>query len=108
MTALRIPITADLIEQAGDLHTGWDQPLAEALEHVTGQEVAIDLGDAGDSEHGPTYMATIGQGDWTVVVDLPEAINRFLDERWQARSKGAPQVFTIEVPEWIVRLGRDR
>jgi hypothetical protein len=96
VTALRVEVLETDIPDAPP-HKTWDDPLAAALARLTGQDVAID--SAGDYE----YMATIGSGGWTLVVDLPRAASEWLDERWNGKAMG-PIAFDLQIPDWVVVL----
>jgi len=103
MTALRVEVTAEDIANAGDDRMAWAQPVEDALAALTGQEVGID---AGGHDETPWSIATIGQGDWTIVVDLPPSAHAWLDRRWDGdpddRLLGSePFAFDLEVPAWL-------
>jgi hypothetical protein len=95
---LRVEVTAEDIA-AGDAIDG-SEPVRLALARLTGQSVDIDL----DGDDG--YVATIGEGDWTIVVDLPAAANDFLDARWSGDARGEPFGFDLPVPTWLADLIR--
>lgn len=102
MTAIHVDVPAELIDPSGaDVHKFWDVPIQAALAELTGLPVAeVDIDT--DGEGG--YVATIGSGAWTLVLDLPRAACDFLDFRWENGGPGDPFAFDIEVPDWIVRL----
>lgn len=100
MTSIRVEVTAALIDDL-DPKYSWSEPVALALEELTSQQVTVD---GGDPDGG--YIATIGQDEWTLVVDLPEAVNAFLDTRWEDRGPGEPFTFEIEIPTWVSDLVR--
>ena len=100
MSGIHVAVTAEHIAASG-LPTdpgGWAGPVEAALADLTGQVVDIDGGD------GQGCVATIGQSAWTIVVDLPDEANRFLDSRWDGEGPGQPFEFEIEVPAWLVDL----
>lgn len=99
MSAIRVTVTAEQITAAGHPHRGWHEPLSTALAELTGQDVDIDGGGGPDEPN----VATIGQEEWTLVIDLPPAANEWLDARWNGEDRG-PISFDIEVPDWIVAL----
>lgn len=76
----------------------WAVPVEAALARLTGQEVDVDGGG------GTGHIATIGQGAWTVVVDLPDVVNRFLDARWEGEGDGEPFEFELVADPWLVAL----
>lgn len=96
MTAIHVEITA---EDMGDeqLPTSWAQPVERALARLTGQEVDVD----GD---GSGCLATIGAGAWTLVIDLPGDVSRWLDKRYCDGKPGRPFNFDLEVPSWVIEL----
>ena len=74
---ITVNVTAEQIAAAGDDRMKWAVPMEAAIAAIAGVEVSID----GDSEFG--CVATIGTTDLaTLVLDLPEAANGFLDRRW--------------------------
>lgn len=106
-TAIHVSVTAEDIAaganpDATEAHNRfWATPVEEALARLTGENVDIDGGD------GTGCIATIGQGTWTVVVDLPPEVNRFLDARWNGEGDGEPFAFDLAVDAWLVDLIRD-
>ncbi len=110
MSAVRVRVTAEDIADGAkpgdptdpnwhETHNRfWATPVEEAIARLTGENVDVDGGD------GTGCIATIGQGAWTLVIDLPEEVNRFLDARWNGEGDGEPFVFALEVPEWVVAL----
>lgn len=113
MAAIRVEVTAEQIEAAGGDRHAWAQPVEAALEALTNQQVDIDAGGHDDQ---PWSIATIGQGAWTIVVDLPPDAHAWLDRRWgqtdptreepvpDIAARGEPFAFDLEVPAWIVAL----
>jgi hypothetical protein len=99
MTAIRVEVTAEHIVDSGLLPIEWATPVEQAIAALTDQDAAID----GGGPDGPC-VATIGQGEWSLVVDLPGEANRWLDARWSEEKPGEPFAFDIEVPDWIVAL----
>lgn len=97
MTAIHVEVTAEHIGEV-DAKVAWADPVVMALEELTGQDVDID----GDGATG--NIATIGQGVWTIVVDLPEAANAWLNRRWDHDERGEPFAFDIEIPTWVADL----
>lgn len=97
MTAIHVEVTAEDIAAFPAYHKEWDGPVRRALEELTAEQVDID----GDDD---VYVATIGQGAWTLVLDLPVAACRFLDRRWENEGPGVPFAFDIDVPAWVVDL----
>ena len=97
--AIRVEVTAAQIEAAGDAPMAWAEPVEAALAALTDQKVSIDVGD-GDG----TCIATIGQDEWTLLVDLPADVGRWLDARWNGTEPGEPFAFDLPVPEWVVEL----
>lgn len=113
MTAIRVAVTAEDIAagaKPGDpsdpnwheTHNRfWAVPVEEAIARLTGEQTSVD----GDGDLG--NVVTIGQGAWTLVIDLPDEVNRFLDARWNGEGGGEPFVFALEVPAWVVALVAD-
>lgn len=111
MAVVRIEVTAEQIAAAGDRRMAWAEPVEAALAALTGQEVSIDGA-------GPEFpcVATIGQDEWTIVLDLPDVANAWLDARWgqtdptreepvpDIAARGEPFAFDLEAPDWIVAL----
>lgn len=95
MSVLVVEVTAEDIEAAGLATMEWADPLEAALARLTGQEVDVDGGD------GTGNIATIGQDEWTLVVDLPDDANAWLDARWDGKGPGEPATFRIPIPAWI-------
>lgn len=89
-----VAVTAEDIGEARPGREGWADPVERALARLTGQQVDIDGGDGG------LLVATIGQGAWTLVVDLPAEAGTWLDARWGGTT-GEPFAFDLEVPEWV-------
>lgn len=109
MTAIHVEITADDIAAADEVRPdAWCIPVERALARLTGQDVSID----GDGLAGIGTIATIGQGSWTLVVDLPLHVNRWLNDRFEGdlgdREASKPFAFDLPVPEWIVALVESR
>lgn len=103
MSAIHVEVTAADIAGAKPGTQGWAMPVEAALARLTGQQVDVDGGD------GTTNIATIGQGAWTVVIDLPMGANRWLNARWNDGSRNSrPFAFDIDVPDWIVALVEGR
>lgn len=100
MTTIRVSVTAEHIAAAEGLPVSdwWSSPVEQALGVLTGEAVDVD----GSTDDG--NVATIGQGEWTLVVDLPEAANAFLNARWDGGVAGEPFDFDLVMPEWIVSL----
>lgn len=106
MSAIRVDVTAEQIAAAGGDRHAWAQPVEAALEALTGQRVDIDSGGHDDQ---PWSIATIGQGAWTIVVDLPPDAHAWLDRRWDGdaddRLLGSePFAFDLDVPTWLTNL----
>lgn len=107
VTAIHVSVTAEDIAagarpDADAAHNRfWAAPVEGALARLTGENVDVDGGD------GTVYIATIGQGAWTVVVDLPAEANRFLNARWYGEGDGEPFEFDLVVDGWLVDLVRD-
>lgn len=95
MSVLVVEIRAEDIADVTDPRRGWAVPLEAALERLTGQEVDVDGGD------GSGNIATIGQDEWTIVIDLPADANAWLDARWNGDGPGEPATFRLPVPAWI-------
>lgn len=98
--SIRVEVTAEQIAIAGDDRRDWAAPMEVALAALTGEQVSID----GSEEI--TNVATISQGVWTLVVDLPAEANVWLERRWGGdaddRMLGSePFAFDLEVPDWI-------
>lgn len=104
MTAIHVSVTAEHIAAGRNSDPAlahnrlWGVPVEEALSELTGEQVSIDGGD------GTGNIATIGQGTWTLVVDLPEPANEFLDARWNDDVDGEPFEFDIAIDDWLVAL----
>jgi hypothetical protein len=99
VTAIHVEVTAEDIEPM-EGRMSWADPVEAALARLTGEEVDVDGGEIG----GPN-IATIGQGEWTLVVELPAAANLWLNGRWADDDvKSEPFGFDLEVPEWVVGL----
>jgi hypothetical protein len=111
VTVIRVEVTAEHIAAAGDDRMAWAQPVEAALAELTGQDVDIDCGGHDD---GPWSIATIGQREWTLVVDLHPVAHAWLDARWQQpvnspdvlEERGEPFAFDLEVPAWLTKLVR--
>lgn len=113
MVSIHVAVTAEHIAAAGDWRMKWAEPLEAAIAELTGQYVDIDGGDA-DGQ----CIATIGQGEWTVVVDLPKEANDWLARRWgdapsgfaspeTLEDRGEPFEFDLPIADWVVDLIRD-
>lgn len=115
MASIRVEVTAEQIAAAGDDRYHWAKPVEDALAALTGQEVDIDA--ASWSTAGEHWsIATIGQGAWTIVVDLPADANEWLKRRWgdeadsgaaastELADRGKPFAFELEVPAWVTAL----
>jgi hypothetical protein len=100
VSAIRVEVTAEQIAEFPERHKHWDGPVNVALRMLTGGQ-GVDVDYQGEDDG---YTATIGQDAWTVVVDLPEACNAFLDQRWNNEGEGEPFAFDLEVPEWLIAL----
>lgn len=105
MTAIvPVEVTADDIalgRNPGESHNPyWATPIERALARVSGQDVEVD-------SDGADAVATIGQGDWTIVVSLPPTVVDWLDDRWNNDIEGVPIRFDVPVPDWIIDLIRD-
>ena len=106
MVSIPVRVTAEHIAAAGENRMAWADPMEAALAALTGQKVSIDGGGADGG-----CVATIGQDDWTLVIDLPQAANAWLDRRWGGdaddRVLGSePITLDIEIPTWIEDLLR--
>lgn len=107
MSVIHVEVTVDDIiagvdPDSEEAHNRfWATPVEQALARLTGENVDIDGGD------GTVCVATIGQGTWSVVVDLPVEVNRFLDMRWNGEGDGEPFEFDIAIDDWLVDLIRD-
>lgn len=105
MTRITVDVTADDVafgRNPGETHNPyWATPVERALSRLTGQEVSVD------ADGPPDAIATIGQGEWTLVVSLPSAAAEWLDDRWARDTEGDPLSFDILVPDWILDLIRD-
>ena len=97
MSVLVVEVLAADIEGT-DPRRDWAEPVELALQRLTGQDVDIDGGDASGN------IATIGQDEWTLFVDLPDDLNRWLNARWNGDGPGEPATFRIPVPSWILDL----
>lgn len=100
MSSFTVSVTQEQIDDFPDVRRHWDDPVAKALEELTGVAVDIDGDDNG-------YIATIGTTSGsTLVVDLPPAAAAWLNARWSSADEapGEPFTFEIEIPEWIARL----
>lgn len=97
MTSLFVEVTAEQIAEAEALPRGWADPVEAALAQLTGQDVSID-GDLDGT------IATIGQDEWTLVINLPSEASAWLNARFDDRSPGEPFSFRIEVPTWLTDL----
>ena len=99
MTTFRVVVTAEDIEPvATDVRREWARPVESALARLTGESVDID----GGGDYG--NVATIGQGAWTLVVDLPENASEWLDHRWATGEPGESFAFDLVIPGWISNL----
>ena len=97
--SIRIVVNAEHIAAADALALNdLSRPVADALAEVTGQDV-----DVSGSEPYGTWIATLGDGDWVLVVELPADANRWLNARWEHEAAG-PFEFELEVPAWIRQL----
>ncbi len=103
MAAIRVEVTAEHIAAADALRLNdLSRPVTDALAEVTGQDV-----DVSGSEPYGTWIATIGGGEWTLVVDLPTEANAWLNGRWDHEpGSSEPIAFDLEIPEWIAGLVR--
>lgn len=97
MSVILVEVTGDHIATSPPPTTsnGWAAPVEAALSDVFGQSVDVDGGD------GFGCVAAIGQGAWTLVIDLPDDASDWLNRRWEGEGPGAPLAFEIEVPRWI-------
>lgn len=100
MTSIHVDVTAADLEVARTLPrmVAWSSPIEAVIARQTGQDVDID----GDGKSG--CIATIGQGAWTLVIELPEVADAWLDRRWQYGAVDEPIAFDIEIPDWILSL----
>jgi hypothetical protein len=96
-----IDVTAEHIAAADALDLNdLSRPVADALGEVVGQHA-----DVSGSEPFGTWIATIGDGDWVLVVELPPAANRWLNARWDHEpGNSQPITFDLVIPEWLVAL----
>lgn len=109
MTRIRVAVTAEDIAAARSMprFVAWGSPVEAAIHRLTGQSVDVDAG-------GPPKghcIATIGQDDWTVVVDLPPDADAWLGARWETGDEGPAFAFYLEIPAWLedlIRLGAAR
>lgn len=100
MTAVRVVVREDHMNDV-DAKIAWADPVIEALAELTGEDVMVDSdGDLG-------AIATIGQGAWTIVIDLPAAATTWLNRRYDHDERGEPFDFEIEIPTWVSDLVRD-
>ena len=104
--AIRVEVTAQDVafgRNPGEGHNPyWATPVERALTRVFAeQEVSVD----GDGALGS--IATIGQDEWTLVLDLPEAATAWLLRRWELAEEGEPFAFELTPPDWLVDLIRD-
>lgn len=103
---IHVEVTAEDIafgRNPGETHNPyWSTPIERALGRLTGQEVSVDGEGAAGS------IRSIGQGEWTLVVDLPLAVAEWLDHRWEGEIEGEPFSFELPVPSWVVALCQPR
>jgi hypothetical protein len=101
VTAIHVSVTAEDIEAARPrvAFKAWAAPVEDALARLSGQ--AVDI--SGDTDEG--NLAAIGQGSWTLVIELPTPANRWLNRRWRESIDGSePFAFDIEIPDWVLSL----
>ncbi len=103
MASIRVEVTAEHIAACDALRLNdLSRPVSDALAEVTGQYV-----DVSGSEPYGTFLATIGDGEWTLVVDLPAQANAWLTGRWDHEpGSSEPIAFDLEIPDWLVDLVR--
>jgi hypothetical protein len=97
VTSFRVAVTAEHIAagvRPKKYRPGWRDPVELALAEFTGQDVDTD---------GTPAIATIGQGAWTLVIDLPPFVGGWLDLVYAGKPV-EPFEFEIEIPEWIHAL----
>jgi hypothetical protein len=108
MTAVRVAVTAGHIAAAGpppgpDATTEItdSDPVERAIADVTGQKVICDQ----DSD--TIEIATIGQGQTILIVELPPEQKAWIDS-WYAGEPVEPFEFDIQLETWLtdfVRIG---
>ena len=81
---------------------GWAAPVESALAELFGWPVDID----GGGPDGPC-VATIGQGQTVLVLDLPDNASAWLDRRWNGEGPGEPFTFELEIEGWLLDMIRE-
>ena len=104
MASIRVEVRAAHIAEAGPDHGGWAFPVEAAIAELVGVRVAaIDID--GDQSG---YSATIGtHGATTLVVELPEVADDWLDARWESDERiraSVPFAFDLYLDDWLVAL----
>ncbi len=100
---IHVEVRPDDIAAAGPPERGASEgdPLERALTRVLGQPTSVD-GDASAPAHD---VATIGQGQTVLVVDLPPETYAW-SERYYGDLPVEPFGFDLEIEGWLVNLVR--
>lgn len=101
---IHVDVTAEDIAAAGGPFTAAGthaDPIERALARVFGRHASVD-GDASDPAHD---IATIGDGQTVLVLDLPPATYDW-SERYYGEQRVEPFGFDLEIEDWLVDLVR--